>query len=43
MAALIDHVRRGELSADETVVFLHTGGIPALFTPGFADAFRARN
>lgn len=42
MAALIDHVRRGELSPDATVVFLHTGGMPALFTPGFADAFHAR-
>jgi D-cysteine desulfhydrase family pyridoxal phosphate-dependent enzyme len=42
MAALIDHVRRRELSPDETVVFLHTGGMPALFTPGFAESFRAR-
>ena len=42
MAALIDHVHRGALSADETVVFLHTGGMPALFTPGFAEAFGAR-
>jgi D-cysteine desulfhydrase family pyridoxal phosphate-dependent enzyme len=41
MAALIDHVRRGELSPTETVVFLHTGGMPALFTPGFADTFSA--
>jgi 1-aminocyclopropane-1-carboxylate deaminase/D-cysteine desulfhydrase-like pyridoxal-dependent ACC family enzyme len=39
MAALIDHVRRGALRPDDTVVFLHTGGMPALFTPGFADAF----
>lgn len=43
MAALIDHVRRGELSPNETVVFLHTGGMPALFTPGFADALQARH
>lgn len=42
MAALIDHVRRGELSPDDSVVFLHTGGMPALFTPGFVDAFHAR-
>jgi D-cysteine desulfhydrase family pyridoxal phosphate-dependent enzyme len=42
MAALIDHARRGELSPKETVVFLHTGGMPALFTPGFTEAFRAR-
>jgi D-cysteine desulfhydrase family pyridoxal phosphate-dependent enzyme len=31
MAALIDHARRGVLHADSTVVFLHTGGTPALF------------
>ena len=31
MAALIDHVRRGELIRDDTVLFLHTGGTPALF------------
>ena len=40
MAALIDHVRRGELSPDETVVFLHTGGMPALFTPGLHSPTR---
>ncbi len=31
MAGLIDLVRRGRFGADETVVFLHTGGTPALF------------
>jgi D-cysteine desulfhydrase family pyridoxal phosphate-dependent enzyme len=31
MAGLIDHVRRGFITPDETVVFLHTGGTPALF------------
>jgi D-cysteine desulfhydrase family pyridoxal phosphate-dependent enzyme len=31
MACLIDHVRRGVVTPDETVVFLHTGGTPALF------------
>jgi D-cysteine desulfhydrase family pyridoxal phosphate-dependent enzyme len=42
MAALIDHVRRREIDPGETIVFLHTGGMPALFTPGFADAYRGR-
>jgi D-cysteine desulfhydrase family pyridoxal phosphate-dependent enzyme len=42
MAAMIDHVRTGQLAADDTVVFLHTGGMPALFTPGFVEAFRTR-
>jgi D-cysteine desulfhydrase family pyridoxal phosphate-dependent enzyme len=31
MAALIDHVRRGAIAPDETVIFLHTGGAPGLF------------
>ena len=39
MAALIHHVRQGDLRPDETIVFLHTGGMPALFTTGFVDAF----
>jgi D-cysteine desulfhydrase family pyridoxal phosphate-dependent enzyme len=31
MAGLIDQIRRGRIRAGETVVFLHTGGTPALF------------
>jgi L-cysteate sulfo-lyase len=31
MAALIADVRSGAIGADETIVFLHTGGVPALF------------
>lgn len=31
MAALVDHARKGEIGANETVVFIHTGGTPALF------------
>ena len=31
LAGLIDLGRTGEIGADETVVFLHTGGTPALF------------
>ncbi len=31
MAGLIDDVRRGAIDPHETVVFLHTGGAPALF------------
>ena len=37
MAALIAHVRARELSPDDVVVFLHTGGMPALFTAEFAS------
>jgi D-cysteine desulfhydrase family pyridoxal phosphate-dependent enzyme len=32
MAGLIDHIRRGVLDREGSVVFLHTGGVPALFT-----------
>ena len=28
---MIDHIRRGQFTADGTVVFVHTGGTPALF------------
>jgi D-cysteine desulfhydrase family pyridoxal phosphate-dependent enzyme len=38
MAALVRHARRGEIRADEVVVFLHTGGAPALFIRAAADA-----
>jgi D-cysteine desulfhydrase family pyridoxal phosphate-dependent enzyme len=31
MAGMIDHIRRGEVDPSDTVVFLHTGGAPALF------------
>ncbi len=31
MAGLIDLVRRGQFAADQTVVFWHTGGQPAIF------------
>ncbi|MDI3340575.1 MAG: D-cysteine desulfhydrase family protein [Sphaerobacter sp.] len=34
MAGLIDHVRRGVIRPDETVIFLHTGGVPANFAHG---------
>jgi len=36
MAALIDHIRTGVILPDETVVFLHTGGVPGLFAMGAA-------
>jgi 1-aminocyclopropane-1-carboxylate deaminase/D-cysteine desulfhydrase-like pyridoxal-dependent ACC family enzyme len=31
MSGLIDHIRQGKIGKDETVVFVHTGGNPALF------------
>lgn len=38
LAALVAHVRSGELSPDDTVVFLHTGGAPATLTSKAAAA-----
>jgi D-cysteine desulfhydrase family pyridoxal phosphate-dependent enzyme len=40
MAALIAHVRAGDIGPAETIVFLHTGGAPALFA--HADALELR-
>ena len=37
MAALIAHVRGSQLAASDCVVFLHTGGMPALFTESFVE------
>ena len=34
MAAVIAHVRRGDLHPDEAIVFLHTGGGPSVFAAG---------
>jgi 1-aminocyclopropane-1-carboxylate deaminase/D-cysteine desulfhydrase-like pyridoxal-dependent ACC family enzyme len=31
MAGLVDHARRGVVGLESTVVFIHTGGLPALF------------
>ena len=31
MMGLIDLIRKGQLKKDETIVFVHTGGLPALF------------
>ena len=37
MAGLIDMIRKGRFSKDETIVFIHTGGAPALFA--YTDKF----
>lgn len=38
MAGLVDHARRGELTREDTVIFLHTGGLPANFA--YRDAIQ---
>lgn len=40
MAALIAARREDRLAADQQVVFLHTGGLPALFAGSFAESLR---
>lgn len=42
-AAMIQHIRSGAVAPDRTVVFLHTGGMPALFTEEFVSAITARS
>lgn len=31
MSALYDHVKKGKVTSKDVVIFLHTGGTPALF------------
>lgn len=39
-AGLIDLIRKGRFSNDETVLFWHTGGTPALFADRYKDLLR---
>ncbi len=41
MAGLIAGVRDGRIARDRRVVFLHTGGLPALFAPDYAGWLRS--
>ena len=38
LAAIIDHVRKGILTSKDTVLFMHTGGLPELFN--YADVLK---
>ena len=40
MAALLRDVRDGQIAPDESVVFLHTGGSPAIFARAVAEALQ---
>ncbi|MBL8774906.1 MAG: pyridoxal-phosphate dependent enzyme [Acidimicrobiales bacterium] len=42
MAGLIAAVRDGRIDGSRPTVFLHTGGLPALFSPRYADWVRRR-
>jgi 1-aminocyclopropane-1-carboxylate deaminase/D-cysteine desulfhydrase-like pyridoxal-dependent ACC family enzyme len=37
---MIDLIRKGFFKRDESVLFLHTGGLPALFADQYRDEFR---
>src|SRR6266702_3782138 len=39
-AGMIDLIRKGFFKRDETVLFLHTGGLPALFADQYTDKLR---
>ena len=39
MSGLISAAKQGEIPRDATVVFVHTGGAPALFAERYATAF----
>jgi 1-aminocyclopropane-1-carboxylate deaminase/D-cysteine desulfhydrase-like pyridoxal-dependent ACC family enzyme len=39
-AGMIDLIRKEFFKKDETVLFLHTGGLPALFADQYTDEFR---
>jgi D-cysteine desulfhydrase len=41
-AGLIDLIRKGFFKKDETVLFLHTGGQPALFAAEYANKLQSR-
>ncbi|MDD3222145.1 MAG: D-cysteine desulfhydrase family protein [Clostridia bacterium] len=38
-AALLDMIEQGKIKKGETVIFLHTGGFPGLYTPNHRKAF----
>jgi hypothetical protein len=38
----LDLVRKGFFESTETVLFVHTGGQPALFAEQYANAFKSR-
>lgn len=41
LSGLIDHIRKGKLTKEDTVIYLHTGGAPALFC--YANYFKFNN
>lgn len=41
MSGLIDHIRQGKIKRGEKIIFLHTGGFPALFP--YSEKFNLEN
>ena len=40
-AALLDMLAEGKIKKDETIIFIHTGGLPGVYTPSHQKAFEA--
>ena len=40
-AALLDMLNEGKIKKDETIIFIHTGGLPGVYTPSHQKAFEA--
>ena len=40
-AALLDMIKQEKIRKGETVIFIHTGGFPGVYTPAHRKAFEA--
>ena len=38
----MDHIRQGLVGSDDTVVFVHTGGLPNLFASTFRESLASQ-
>ena len=42
LAGLMDHIHQGLVGSDDTVVFVHTGGLPNLFASTFRESLASQ-
>ena len=40
-AAFLDMLAEEKIQKDETIIFIHTGGLPGVYTPSHQKAFEA--
>ena len=38
-AGLLEMIEKGQIAKGETVIFIHTGGLPGIYTPRHRQAF----